>query len=150
MTGILLCTQILTAFIMWNLLDEETSEKILSAGTDGNGIVEQFASEALERAFSPFSVFSVDAIETDPFMLSQLHFERYVSLLQKSGMALSVKDGVLASSHEGRWYIMLRCLLSKKGAALANSRNGVAEIHSVCSQLRCFCCIRFYSGYNRI
>ncbi|MBR6215967.1 MAG: MMPL family transporter, partial [Spirochaetaceae bacterium] len=119
----------------WNLLDEETSEKILSAGTDGNGIVEQFASEALERAFSPFSVFSVDAIETDPFMLSQLHFERYVSLLQKSGMALSVKDGVLASSHEGRWYIMLRGLLSKKGAALANSRNGVAEIHSVCSQL---------------
>ncbi|MBO7421481.1 MAG: MMPL family transporter [Spirochaetaceae bacterium] len=122
----------------WNLLDEETSEKILSAGDDGSGgsaAIGQFASEALERAFSPFSVFSVDAIETDPFMLSQLHFERYISLLQKSGMALSVKDGVLASAHEGRWYIMLRCLLSKKGAALANSRNGVAEIHSVCSQL---------------
>ncbi|MBR4824928.1 MAG: MMPL family transporter [Spirochaetaceae bacterium] len=119
----------------WNLLDEETSEKLLSAGADGSGYIEQFAAEALERAFSPFSVFSVDAIETDPFMLSQLHFERYVSLLQKSGMALSVKDGVLASAHEGRWYIMLRCLLSKKGAALANRRNGVAEIHSVCSQL---------------
>ncbi len=125
----------------WNLLDEETSEKLLSAETAGNdgsgasGAIEQFASEALERAFSPFSVFSVDAIETDPFMLSQLHFERYISLLQKSGMALSVKDGVLASVHEGRWYIMVRCLLSKKGAALADSRNGVAEIHSVCSQL---------------
>ena len=50
--------------------------------------------------------------------------KNYLNAVQESGVAMSVKDGVLASEHDGKWYVMIRGVLSKKGAALASKDNG--------------------------
>lgn len=112
----------------WNLLSEEDSEFILNGG-EGD-----FAEAALMQAYSPFTLLPLDNLDTDPFMLTETALNNYLSAVQSSGTAMTVKDGVLASFANDTWYIMIRGILSKKGAALASKNNGITEIYRICKE----------------
>jgi len=114
----------------WNLLDEAAISMINSEGG-----AEAFAENALMQAYSPFNMISLDNLESDPFMLTQTNADNLLENVRKSGTAMSVKDGVLASNKDGIWYIMIRGMLSKKGAGLASKDNGITEIYSICNPL---------------
>lgn len=113
----------------WNMLDERTVDQIYSQGG-----AEEFAVNALSKAYGGFTMLPLDNLESDPFMLTEYNLTNYLSALQKSGTAMTVKDGVLASENEGIWYVMIRGLLSSKGATLASKSNGITEIYSTCNK----------------
>lgn len=121
----------------YNLLDDEAI-KIISGGSDGDGDgAEVFAENALATAYGAFTLTGLENLETDPFMLTEHNLQNYLSYLQNSTVAMSLKDGVLASksSENGKWYVMIRGTLSAKGAALASKGNAVVLIHEVCDAL---------------
>lgn len=114
----------------WNLLDEDFIALINSDGGP-----ESFSNVALSKVFSPFTLTSLDRLEEDPFMLGETNLTNYLMSLKDSGTAMSVKDNVLASFNDGKWYIMIRGVLSKKGNVMASTKNGVNEIFDVCLPL---------------
>ena len=114
----------------WNLLSDEDIELINS---DGGAQV--FAQNALAQAYSPFTILPLDNLDSDPFMLAESNLNNYLLAVRKSGTSMYAKDGLLAASKDGVWYVMLRGILSKKGASLASKDNGIAEIYSICSPL---------------
>ncbi len=114
----------------WNLLSDQTINQINEAGG-----AEAFSENAVMQAYSPFNMIPLDNLESDPFMLTQTNAENLLSKVRKSGTAMSVKDGVLASNKDGIWYIMIRGMLSKKGAGLASKDNGITEIYKICTPL---------------
>lgn len=112
----------------WNLLDDASINLI------NNGGREEFAYNALMQAYSPFTILPLDNLEEDPFMLTEKEVSNYLQAFSSSGTSFSVKDGVMANQVDGKWYVMIRGILSKKGAALASKDNGVAEIYRVCQK----------------
>ena len=124
------------------LIDEKTADRIL-ASDEG---AQDFALEALSKAYGGFTMLPLDNIDTDPFLLTEYNLQNYLSAVQNAGTAMSVKDGVLASKFEGKWYVMIRGVLSVRGAKLASKNNAITEIYSACdaadSRGTCF----VYSG----
>ncbi|MCQ2583277.1 MAG: MMPL family transporter [Treponema sp.] len=114
----------------FHLLSEEDIELI-----ESDGGAEQFAENALMQAYSPFNVLPLDNLETDPFMLCETEFSNYMKAVQSSGTAMSIKDSVMASEKDGKWYVFLRGNLSDEGAAMMSKTNGVVEIYDVCHNL---------------
>lgn len=110
------------------LIDEETADRIL-ASDEG---AQDFALEALSKAYGGFTMLPLDNIDTDPFLLTEYNLQNYLSAVQNAGTAMSVKDGVLASKFEGKWYVMIRGVLSVRGAKLASKNNAITEIYSAC------------------
>ena len=110
------------------LIDEKTADAIL----DTEGGAENFALEALSKAYGGFTMLPLDNIDTDPFLLTEYHLQNYLTALQNAGTAMSVKDGVLASKFEGKWYIMIRGVLSRAGSKLASRNNAITEIYKAC------------------
>ncbi len=113
----------------WNLIDGKTAEAILN---ESKGGAEDFAMNALSQAYSGFTILPLDNLDTDPFLLTEYNLQNYLTALQNAGTAMSVKDGVLASKFEDKWYIMIRGILSKKGSKLASKDNAITEIYRVC------------------
>lgn len=113
----------------FNLLDEDS---IAQLNTE-NGL-RDFAFNSLSTAYSGFTLLPLDNLEQDPFMLTELDLQNYLAALQNSGTAMTVKDGVLSSQKNGIWYVMIRGVLSDKGAALASKSNGITEIYQICSE----------------
>ncbi len=111
------------------LIDEKTADKIL-ASDEGAA---DFAMEALSKAYGGFTMLPLDSIDSDPFLLTEYHLQNYLAAVQNAGTAMSVKDGVLASKFEGKWYVMIRGILSREGAKLASKNNAITEIYSVCN-----------------
>ena len=120
----------------YNLIDEKTADFIL--GQDGNsaddGAVD-FALTALSEAYGAFTMLPLDRLDSDPFMLTEYNLQNYLAAVQNAGTAMSVKDGVLASYFEGKWYVMLRGILSRKGARLASGKNAITEIYGLCDKI---------------
>ncbi|MBQ5491006.1 MAG: MMPL family transporter [Treponema sp.] len=114
----------------WNLLNDSQVQQLSTA--DGAA---QFADSALASAYSAFTMTSLDYLEEDPFLLDETEVQNYLAYVQDAGTAMSSKDGVLASQYEGKWYVLIRGVLSKEGAALASSSNGIAQIYNVCNPL---------------
>lgn len=114
----------------YNLLDTDTIEELNSSGGP-----EVFAQDALSKAYGAFTMTSLDTLESDPFMLGEHNLMNFLDQLQESGTKMSLKDEVLASEVNDRWYIMIRGVLSKEGAALASKQNAVVQIHQVCDPL---------------
>ena len=110
------------------LIDEKTADAIL-ASDEG---AQDFALEALSKAYGGFTMLPLDNIDSDPFLLTEYHLQNYLAAVQNAGTAMSVKDGVLASSFEGKWYVMIRGVLSRSGAKLASKNNAITEIYRVC------------------
>ena len=113
----------------FNLLDDDS---IAQLNTE-NGLSD-FALNSLSTAYSGFTLLPLDNLEQDPFMLTELDLQSYLAALQNSGTAMTVKDGVLSSQKNGIWYVMIRGVLSDKGAALASKSNGITEIYQICAE----------------
>ena len=111
------------------LIDEKTADRILSSDEGA----QDFALEALSKAYSGFTMLSLDNIDTDPFLLTEHHLQNYLASVQNAGTAMSVKDGVLASKFEDKWYVMIRGVLSRKGSKLASKNNAITEIYKACA-----------------
>lgn len=114
----------------YNLIDSETIDELNSEGG-----AEAFAQDALSKAYGAFTVTSLENLESDPFVLGEHNLLSFLKQLQESGTKMSLKDEVLASEVNGRWYVMIRGILSKEGAALASKENAVVQIHQVCDPL---------------
>ena len=112
------------------LIDEKTADQILNSPEGAP----DFALEALSKAYGGFTMLPLDNIDTDPFLLTEYHLQNYLTALQNAGTAMSVKDGVLASKYEGKWYVMIRGVLSRDGAKLASKNNAITEIYKVCER----------------
>ncbi len=114
----------------YNLIDSETIDELNSEGG-----AEAFAQDALSKAYGAFTMTSLENLESDPFMLGEHDLMNFLKQLQESGTKMSLKDEVLASEVNGKWYVMIRGILSKEGAALASKENAVVQIHQVCDPL---------------
>lgn len=114
----------------YNLLDQNTIDELNSEGG-----AETFAQDALSKAYGAFTITPLENLEHDPFMLAETDLLNYLQQLQNSGTKMSLKDGVLASEADGRWYVMVRGVLNKQGTALASKSNAVVQIHNVCDSL---------------
>lgn len=110
------------------LIDEKTADVILASEQGAK----DFALEALSKAYGGFTMLPLDNIDTDPFLLTEYNLQNYLSSLQNAGTAMSVKDGVLASKFKDKWYVMIRGILSSRGAKLASEDNAITEIYRVC------------------
>ena len=110
------------------LIDEKTADVILASEEGAS----DFALEALSKAYGGFTMLPLDNIDTDPFFFFFYNLQNYLSSLQNAGTAMSVKDGVLASKFEDKWYVMIRGILSSRGAKLASKDNAITEIYRVC------------------
>lgn len=121
----------------WNLIDEKTADFILgtSDGSPGGGSgADEFALNALSKAYGGFTLLPLDNLDSDPFLLTEYNLINYLDAVQNTGTAMSVKDGVLASQFDGKWYVMIRGILSAKGAKLAAKSNAITEIYDVCAR----------------
>lgn len=114
----------------YNLLDEAAIRQLESEGG-----AEAFAQDALATAYGAFTMTSLETLAEDPFMLTEYNLKNFLGRLQDGGTKMSIKDEVLASYANDRWYIMIRGVLSKEGAALASKNNAVVLIHQVCDPL---------------
>lgn len=114
----------------FNILDEKIVNLLSNPQT-----ASAFAMNAVAKAYSPISFSSVENIEEDPFLFDDYNFNRYLSVIQNSGMSLLPKESVLATEYQGLWYVFISGVLSTKGTVLASSTNGVAEVYSVCAPL---------------
>ncbi len=114
----------------WNLLDEDTVEQLKTP--EG---AENFADNALASAGGFYTLTSLQNLDTDPFMLDEYATRSYLMSIQNAGATMSIKDGVLASEKDGKWYVFLNGTLSKEGSAIASKNNGVTTIYSVCEPL---------------
>ena len=113
----------------FNLIDEKTADEILS----DDAAAQAFALNALSQAYGGFTMLPLDNIESDPFLLTEYNLQNYLSAVQNAGTAMSVKDGVLASKFEGKWYVMIRGILSLRGSKLASKNNAITEIYAACN-----------------
>lgn len=114
----------------WNLLTPEQVAQINSPGG-----AEAFADNALMQAYGFFTLLPLDNLDTDPFMLAETNLNNFLNAAQKAGTAMTAKDGVLATFYEGKWYVMIRGILTKEGAAVASKSNGIADIFNVCEPM---------------
>ena len=114
----------------WNLLDDSAVKQLSTP--EG---VQVFSENALAKAYSAFTFSSLENLDQDPFMLGEYSLQNYLTSLQNSGTSMSPKDGVLAANYDGKWYVMVRGILSKEGSALASKTNAVAQIYEVCEPL---------------
>ena len=115
----------------WNLIDEKTADDILSS----QDAAADFAMNALAQAYSGFTMLPLDNLESDPFLITEYNLHNYLGAVQNAGTAMSVKDGVLASHFDGKWYVMIRGILSVSGAKLASKNNAITEIYAACDSV---------------
>ena len=115
----------------WNLIDEKTADDILSS----QDAAADFAMNALAQAYSGFTMLPLDNLESDPFLITEYNLHNYLGAVQNAGTAMSVKDGVLASHFDGKWYVMIRGILSVSGAKLASKNNAITEIYAACNSV---------------
>lgn len=114
----------------YNLLNQATVDEL-----NAEGGAEMFAQDALAKAYGAFTMTSLESLAEDPFMLGEHGLMQFLNQLQESGTKMSLKDDVLSSNVDGKWYIMIRGVLSKEGAALASKNNAVVQIREVCDPL---------------
>ena len=124
----------------WRLLSDSEIDALEAGGA------QQMADSALASAYGAFSLSSLDYIYEDPFLLDDYAVRRYMAAAQDAGTSMSPKDGVLASEHDGLWYVMIRGSLTKDGAAIARKQNGISAIYDACVPLEKDGVTAVYSG----
>lgn len=113
----------------WNLLNLETSQKILDGGD------QEFAENALAKAYGAINLTSLDNLDTDPFLLEDTVMNQYLDILNNSGTHFTIKDGFIAAQVNDLWYIMLKMYCTEKGLTLAGDDNAVSQVYSVCTPI---------------
>ncbi len=109
----------------YNYLDSQTVNQLNTVSGP-----QDFAQNALARAFSAFTVTSLDNLETDPFLLTEHSMQQFLNKAVSSGTAMTLKDNVLAAQYKNKWYVMVRGTLSKEGSAITNKNSGIKKIEN--------------------
>ena len=94
----------------------------------------EIAQDALAAAFGAFSLFPLDDLERDPFLLTH---RRMTDLLASplTGGAMQPRDGVLAAEKDGAWYVLFRVTM-EPGAVSLGSRGAVAAVYAAADYCR--------------
>ena len=108
------------------LFDEETRELLES------GNASQISEDALMSVYGAFSFSDLAYLAEDPFLLSERALRSFLEGGAISATSMSLKDDVLASQYEGDWYVLVRGVVSEKGAALASKKSTVKNVYEVC------------------
>ncbi|WP_010253141.1 MMPL family transporter [Treponema primitia] len=111
----------------YTLLDGESRELLES------GQAHIIAEDALASAFGAFNFTALDTLDTDPFLLTDRGLRRFISTALSAGGTMSLRDDVLAAQQGETWYVMLRGVLSPRGAAITNADSGVQKIYALAS-----------------
>ncbi|GMO12689.1 MAG: hypothetical protein Ta2A_22770 [Treponemataceae bacterium] len=111
----------------------------LASGNSEN--IADIAAAAQAQVFGAFSSMlplpELNAnLDTDPFFLAGNKLNELLSLALNVAGGVSVRDGVLAAEHEGKWYVLLRGELSAKGASIGSNENAVRTIYASCEKLQ--------------
>ncbi|WP_407425175.1 MMPL family transporter [Treponema sp.] len=112
----------------YNLIDDETCELL------ENGGAEEVAEEALASVYGAFSFSDLSVLEEDPFLLTERSLKRFLEGGALSSTSMSLHDEVLAAQKDGLWYVLIRGVISEKGAALTGKNSTVRNIYSFCDK----------------
>jgi predicted exporter len=110
----------------YSLLPESTRRE-LEAGRGA-----RVARNALRDIYSPLSVGTLGRIDLDPFGLASGSLRSFLGSGLLQGLAVSLKDGVLAAQKDGEWYVLV--LGKLKGASVGSRPGGdfVPAFHALC------------------
>ncbi|MCL1959272.1 MAG: MMPL family transporter [Spirochaetes bacterium] len=100
-----------------------------------NGKADEIAEDAIAAAYGAFNFFSLENIDKDPFLLTQRRMEDIAPSLLLGG-SLGLKDDVLSSHIDGKWYVLLRMTLSPQAVSLSGSRNIIREIYAAAEEIK--------------
>lgn len=136
----------LTSFLKeyrYNFLEKGTPSQ---SETEEVSRAQFIADRALATAFgSVFTLTDLD-LENDPFLLTESAASRLLSLTSAAS-SLSPKDGVLATEHNGKWYVLIRAVLTPEGTSLTNKKSAVKTIYDTAKRIEQEQPVRFiYSG----
>ncbi len=109
----------------YQLLDEETVDALEEGKSD------KIAKGALALVYSPFSLADKSRLDKDPFLLTDRSMRKYASL---GAGRMFVKEGVLASEYDGKWYVLLRGAVSESALSFS-SRNGIGTVYARITEL---------------
>ncbi|MCR5613031.1 MMPL family transporter [Treponema sp.] len=138
-----------------NIMDEVTDyyfnnrfyfldEKTIQTFKTHDGIYD-FLSEGLLNVYSGFLPKS--NLEEDPFTLGEMALSASLEKVVNNGTSMNMHDGVLCAFVEDDCYVMIRGLLTPKGAAITNDKSGVKKIYEYSSALKKDCSSEFiFSG----
>lgn len=79
---------------------------------------------------------STNAIEQDPFLLSEVGLSNALSKIIQNGTSMSVQDGVLCTFVEQDCYVMIRGILTKDAASITNKSSGVKLIYETSQNIQ--------------
>lgn len=96
---------------------------------------EIFARRALANAYSGFSLTGGSDMDTDPFFLADSAITSFAQNIMRAGTSMAMHDDVLAAQYEGKWYVLLRAVLSVEGSALADDESGAARIFNEAARI---------------
>ena len=99
------------------------------------GGAEIFAQRALASAYSGFSLTGGSDMDTDPFFLADNAITSFAQNIMRAGTSMAMHDDVLAAQYEGKWYVLLRAVLSVEGSALADDESGAARIFNEAARI---------------
>jgi predicted exporter len=94
-----------------------------------NGMAEKIAQDALAEAYGAFNFVSLENIDKDPFLLTQRKIEEFLASSLFQGGGLNIKDDVLSSHTDGKWYVLLRITFSPQAVSVSGSGNIIKEIY---------------------
>jgi predicted exporter len=72
-----------------------------------------FADNAKAMAFMPFTIASLENLETDPFMLTETKMQEVLQDTMKKGTAMAPRDGVLWTEADGLHYVLVTATLNE-------------------------------------
>lgn len=112
------------------LLLDEGRRNALESGNAG-----QLADSAVMTAYGAFSLSDLSFLEEDPFLLSEGTLRRLLTGDALSATNMSLRDGLLACEKDGYYFVLIRGLVSEKGAALASKKSTVKNLYEFCASL---------------
>ena len=114
----------------FSLLDDETVALLR------NGGAEVIADDALASVYGAFSLSDLSTLAEDPFLLSEKKLRSLLSGGAISSTAMALRDDVLACERDGNWFVLIRGVVSEKGAALASRKSTVKNLYEICAKIK--------------
>jgi predicted exporter len=100
------------------------------------GDAERMAAEAFQVVSSPLSVGALDGIERDPFLLSYRTLQWYLGSGLLNNLAVGPRDGVLAASLDGVWYVLINVQLREGGLSTRTKGHIVPALYSLAGRIK--------------
>lgn len=111
------------------LLDDETRTLLENSGAT------EIAEGAIASVYGAFTLSDLSTLEEDPFLLTERNLKKLLEDGAISSTAMSLHDDVLACQKDGDWFVLIRGVVSEKGAALASKKSTVKSIYDVATEI---------------